>query len=398
MKVLQINSVCGLRSTGRICTDIADVLKEMGHDCLIAYGREAVPAKYKSITIKTDSRLGTELHALQSRFLDNSGFARRRATKKFIREIEQYNPDIIHLHNIHGYFLNIPELFAYLHRANKPIVWTLHDCWTFTGHCTHPERTDCNKWETECFDCPQKKRYPKSSFIDASRKNYLQKKSLFNGINNLVLVTPSEWLAGYVRRSFLSEYPISVIHNGIDAKVFSYTESDFRKKYGLEDKKIVLGVASSWGRTKGFDDFILLSQRLKESYCVVIVGVTEEEKRLLPSNVIAIERTNSAKELAEIYSAADVFANLTYADNYPTVNLEAQCCGTPAITYNTGGSIESVPSEQIVEQKDLDHLIDLIYEICENKTGKLFNTEEFSRQYSFDKYIKLYETLLSQKE
>jgi hypothetical protein len=204
------------------------------------------------------------------------------------------------------------------------------------------------------------------------------------------IITPSEWLAGFAKASFLSKYPIEVIHNGIDTEVFVYRESDFKNKYLIANRKIVLGVASSWGKTKGLNDFILLSQKLKKEYCIVLVGINKKQKNLLPKNIIAIEQTNSPIELAEIYSAADVFVNLTYADNYPTVNLEAQACGTPVITYKTGGSIESVPASQIVEQGDLEGVIKLIAEICEKDKYMIFERDVFDRRKTFEKYLDIY--------
>ncbi len=394
MKVLQINSVCGIRSTGRICTDIADVLKKNGDECLIAYGREDAPDKYRDICVRTDSALGTKLHAVQSRLFDNAGFARKNATAGFIKKLQNFDPDIIHLHNLHGYYINVEVLFDYLKSAKKPIVWTLHDCWAFTGHCTYPDRTNCMKWCSGCFDCDQRKRYPSSLFLDKSKKNYALKKSIFTSVDNMTIITPSQWLADYVNNSFLNKYPVKVIHNGIDTTVFTPQKSNFKEKYSLENKKVVLGVSSSWGKSKGFYDFITLSEKLSRDYCIVLVGISEEQKKLLPDSIIAIERTNSALELAEIYSAADVFVNPTYADNYPTVNLEAQACGTPAITYRTGGSVESVPNSQIVEQGNVEQLIRSIEAVCKSGEYTIPVRSIFDAQVAFEKYITLYNSMI----
>ena len=350
MKVLQINSVCGIRSTGRICTDLADVLLQDGHECKIAYGRESVPEKYGKIAVRIGNDLDAKMHALQSRIFDNAGFGSRQATEKFIEWVKEYNPDIIHLHNIHGYYINIEVLFNYLAESNKPVVWTLHDCWAFTGHCAYFSYVKCDKWKTGCFNCPQKKRYPSSLLWDASKQNWQKKKALFTSVKNMTLVTPSKWLANEVKKSFLSNYPMKVIANGIDLDVFKPTPSDFKEKNGLVGKKIILGVASSWSECKGLKDFIELSKILDEKYKIVLVGLSGNQIKGLPENVMAISRTNNVKELAEIYTAADIFFNPTYEDNFPTVNLEAQACGTPVITYRTGGSVESVPEENVVEQ------------------------------------------------
>lgn len=348
MKVLMINSVCGIRSTGRICTDLAEVLEQQGHECKIAYGRETVPEKYQKYAVRIGSDLGVKIHALQSRIFDNTGFGSKKDTERFIEWVKEYNPDVIHLHNLHGYYINIEVLFNYLADANKPVIWTLHDCWSFTGHCAYFSYVGCDKWRTGCNNCIQKKSYPASKFFDRSCKNWLEKKELFTKVKKMTLVTPSKWLAGLVKESYMGKYPVEVIPNGIDLNVFKPTPSDFREKNGLVGKKIILGVASVWDKRKGFDDFIELSKIIDDNTKIVLVGLSKTQLKNLPQNILGIERTNSTKELAEIYTAADVLFNPTYEDNYPTVNLEAQACGTPVVTYRTGGSVESVPEENIV--------------------------------------------------
>ena len=198
MKVFQINSVCGIRSTGRICTDLAEVLSSSGHECKIAYGRETVPEKYKNISYRIGSNLGVKLNALKARIFDNEGFNAKGATRKLVKEIKAFNPDVIHLHNLHGYYLNLKILFGYLKKADKPVVWTLHDCWAFTGHCSYFDFAGCTKWQTQCHHCSQKKDYPVSKCRDRSRKNYLDKKQIFTGVKNLTIVTPSKWLKSKV--------------------------------------------------------------------------------------------------------------------------------------------------------------------------------------------------------
>ena len=350
MKVLQINSVCGIRSTGRICTDLADVLEQNGHECKIAYGRESVPEKYQKYAIRIGSDIDVKIHALEARIFDNAGFGSKKATERFIKWVEEYDPDVIHLHNIHGYYINIEVLFNYLAKANKPVVWTLHDCWLFTGHCAHYSFQKCDRWKNGCFQCPQKKCYPSSLCLDSSKKNWERKKSLFTSVKNLVLVVPSKWLANQVEQSFLGMYPIKIIPNGIDLGVFKPTSSDFRERNNLENKKVILGVASAWGPRKGLNDFVELSKGLDDNYKIILVGLTEQQKNELPKNILGITRTNNVKELAEIYTAADVLFNPTYEDTYPTVNLEAQACGTPVVSYRTGGSVESIPQENVIEQ------------------------------------------------
>ena len=388
MKILQINSVCGIRSTGRICTDLAEVLEQNGHECKIAYGRESVPEKYQKYAVRIGSDFDVKMHALQSRIFDNSGFGSKRATEKFIKWVKEYNPDIIHLHNIHGYYINIEILFRYLEKADKPVVWTLHDCWTFTGHCTYYSYVNCQKWKDGCNKCLQKNKYPISNFIDASQKNWQKKKSLFTCVKKLTLVTPSQWLATQVKQSFWGKYPIKVIPNGIDLTIFKQTLGDFKEKNGLVGRKIILGVASVWTPRKGLDDLVECSKLLSDDYRVVIVGLTEKQKKKIPDSILKISCTKDAKFLSEIYSAADVFVNPTYEDNYPTVNIEAQACGTPVITYKTGGSVESVPVENVIEQGSLNKCTHLF-----EKKLQILKSVEFDKWVLLKKYIEIYKNI-----
>lgn len=384
MKVLMINSVCGVGSTGRICTDIADMLLSQGHECKIASGRGEVSEKYRDISVRIGSTFKVYCNVLKSRMFDNEGFSAVGATKKLVRWIKEYDPDVIHLHNIHGYYLNVKILFDYLKTSGKKIIWTLHDCWAFTGHCTHFQVPHCDKWRTECGKCIRAKDYPKA-LISHAKRNYKRKKQTFCGVPNLTIVTPSKWLAGVFGQSFLSEYQTVVINNGIDLSVFKPTESDFRERFGLTDKKIILGVASVWEKRKGFNDFLELAKLIDDSYRIVLVGVNDKQLKMLPSSVIGIKRTNNVKELAEIYTAADVLFNPTYEDNYPTVNLEAQACGTPVITYPTGGSVESVPSENVVNS------INEFYELLRSSKELVIEKTSFSKQEKYSDYVRLYE-------
>ena len=381
MKVLQINSVCGIRSTGRICTDLAEVLEQNGHECKIAYGREIVPEKYQKYAVRIGNGFDVKIHALQSRIFDNMGFGSRCATEKFIEWVKDYNPDVIHLHNIHGYYINIEILFNYLAKAKKPVVWTLHDCWAFTGHCAYYSYVKCDKWKTCCYNCPQKKCYPLSILFDHSKQNWLKKNTLSTSVKNMILVTPSKWLANEVKQSFLGKYPVKVIPNGIDLNVFKPTPSDFREKNDLVGKKIILGVASIWDKRKGLDDFVELSKVLDDNYKIVLVGLSEKQMNDLPKNILAISRTNNVKELAEIYSSADILFNPTYEDNYPTVNLEAQACGIPVVTYRTGGSVESVPEKNIVDQGLYKNILCIHPKLTDKITDKQKTSHRYFELY-----------------
>lgn len=401
MKVFQINVVCGIGSTGRIAVDLYKVLEQQGHKCRIAYGRGKAPEGIDSFRIGSD--LDNYFHVAKTRIFDKHGFGSRKATKELIKQIKEYNPDIIHLQNIHGYYLNVEILFNYLREANKPIIWTLHDCWAFTGHCSYFDYANCSKWKTACYECPQKKEYPASFFLDNSKMNYQKKKQIFTSVKNLTFVTPSSWLAKLVKESYLGNYPVKVINNGIDLDVFKPTESDFRVKHNLQDKFIILGVANIWDRRKGLDTFIEISKKLDDNFKIIVVGVTEKQKEKLPKNIVGITRTNNVKELTEIYTAADVFVNPTLEDNFPTTNIEALASGTPVITYETGGSPESIDERcgMIVKKGCIDKLAEAIEKCRKNNFNRNACTERaqlYEKSLRFKEYVEYYKYLLKIRE
>lgn len=360
MRYLFINTGAGYASTGRIAAEKCRELMGQGHECTIAYGRDKVNCD-DIPTIRIGTPWDYRLHGVQTRLFDNHGFGSEAATKKFLKWVKTYDPDVIWLHNVHGYYIHVGLLFEYLRYCGKKIYWTLHDCWSFTGHCSHFDFVGCEKWKTGCFDCPQKKEYPASLLMDNSRENYETKRYHFTGIPNLTIVVPSHWLAAQVKESFLGEYPVEVVHNTINTDIFKPTPGTFRQKYDLEGKIILLGVASVWGERKGLSDFIRLAEKLKEDTKLVLVGLTEEQSRQMPDTVLCIPRTNSPRELAEIYSAADYFLNLTYEDTYPTVNLEARACGTKVICYHTGGCPETLGEDDVLIPKgDWQAVLDIV--------------------------------------
>ena len=343
MKVLMVNVVCGIRSTGRICTDSAKELEAQGHEVKIAYGREDVPEEARRYAVRIGTDWDVRLHGLRTRLFDAHGLGSKRATRKFLAWAEEYKPNLLWLHNIHGYYINYEMLFDWIKRhPEMQVQWTLHDCWAFTGHCSYFTFVGCEQWKKQCRQCVQKRRYPASFWFDSSKDNFIRKQSAFTGVKQMRLISPSKWLAGLVKQSFLKEYPIEVRHNTVDTSVFKPTPSDFRERYGLVGKKVVLGVASVWDERKGFDDFLKLAEILDDSYRIVLVGITKEQRKQLPGNIVGIRQTTSTKELAEIYTASDVFVNTSYEDNYPSVNLESQACGTSIITYDAGGCTETV--------------------------------------------------------
>ncbi|MEG2061872.1 MAG: glycosyltransferase [Alistipes sp.] len=401
--LLQINSCVNAGSTGRIAEEIGQLAIAAGWKSYIAYGRTGRESVSQLIRIG-DKRTVCE-HAVETRILDNHGFSSRDATRKLIAQIKEIRPDIIHLHNIHGYYINIELLFNYLAVANTPVVWTLHDCWSFTGHCAHFDYAGCDKWRTGCFDCPQKTSYPASFLLDNSRCNYLLKKQLFTSVKNMTIVPVSQWLGGLVRQSFLAEYPIQVIHNGVDLSAFYPKDTTaIRRKYSLSNKFMLLGVASSWSKRKGLYDYCKLRTLLSDEYQIVLVGLTSKQIKDLPLGIIGIQRTESVDELAEVYSVADVFINYTYEDTFPTVNLEALACGTPIITYRTGGSPEAIDSATgiVVEKGNVEASIAAIQEVkskgksaysiaCRKRAEMCYNKEE-----RYAEYMDLYEKMLKQ--
>jgi len=396
LKILQINTSVNTGSTGRIAEEIGEVMMQNGFESAIAYGRGNRPSSSKKI--KIGNKLDVYIHVLQTRLLDNHGFASKAATLKLIKEIEAYNPDVIGLHNLHGYYLHIGVLFDFFKEYNKPLVWTFHDCWPFTGHCAHFDYVGCEKWKTQCIKCPLTKRYPSSLGFDNSRFNFYRKKSAFNKIENLTIVTPSQWLSKKIFESYLSSFPIKVIHNGIDLNLF--------KRINLvNEEKIILGVASVWDRIKGLDQFIELRKILDIEYKIVLVGLNNNQIKNLPEGIVGIRRTNNIQELVKLYNKAAVFINPTLVDNFPTVNLEALACGTPVITYNTGGSPEAIDEETgvVVEKGDIKGLKTAIESMlsrdqtslsqkCRERAEKFFDKNE-----RFNDYLNLYRSLLDGK-
>ena len=337
-KIVQINTTCGVGSTGKIAVSISELLTDRGIENNILF---STATNGYGLGIACGKPGNIKLQALKSRIMGNYGFNSHAETKRIIAELERLSPSVVLLHNLHGHDCNLEMLFSYFRQKQTKLVWVFHDCWTFTGYCTHFTYAKCDRWKNACHHCTQRKQF--SWFFDRSATLYQRKKALFSELD-LTIVTPSQWLADLVKQSFLKEYPVKVIHNGIDLSVFRPTPSDFREKYHIpEEKFVLLGVAFGWGKRKGLDVFVELSRRLDpEKYQIVLVGTDDAVDKNLPENILSIHRTQNQQELAEVYTAADLFVNPTREDNYPTVNMEAIACGTPVVTFDTGGSPESV--------------------------------------------------------
>lgn len=370
MKVLLINSVCGFGSTGRIVVNIAENFKEQGHEVKIAFGRKSVNSKSKEYSVRIGNWFSVGLHYLFTKLFDRHGLGSRYTTRHFLRWAEKYDPDLLWIHNIHGYYINYTELFQWIKtRPEMKVRWTLHDCWAFTGHCSHFLISGCNRWRLKCYNCMSKKAYPSSLFIDRSTKNYKDKKESFTGVKKMKIITPSNWLRDCVKDSFLKEYEVETVYNTVDKKIFYPTPDKVRirqvyRKYlkNVEyDKKILLGVASVWTDAKGYADFVKLSQILSEEYQVVLVGVSPKQMRKLPKQIVGIPQISSQEELCFLYNGACYYINLTYEDTFPTTNLEAAACGASVITYDTGGCRETVgENAHVVGVGNLKAVVDII--------------------------------------
>lgn len=381
-----------------IARESFEYFSENNIDVSFIYGRgESIVNDYiYKINIKSE----LYMHVLQARLFDLAGRGSLFSTKKIIKKIKEINPDIIQLHNINCYFVNFKYLFNELRKMKCPIVWTLHDCWAYTGHCLFYDEYSCNRWKGNCGHCPSKKDFPKSLFIDNSSNNLKYKKYVLSNISNLTLVAPSEWLSKEVKKSYLNQYHCYVINNGIDIDKYKKTLSNNRKKYNIQNKNIILGVASKWANRKGLKYFLELDNIIDhEKYVIVIIGDTLNLK--IPLSIIHIERTNSIEELVQWYSIADVFLNPTISDNFPTVNLEALACGTPVVTFDTGGSWESVGYEYGEKcNKDVNSIYFSVKKCIERQISPqkcIEHAKKYNRYTQYNKYLELYKKLINNK-
>ncbi len=396
MKLLQINSVANIGSTGRISEQIGQAAMKAGWESYIAYGREA--GQSQSHLIKIGSQLDVMCHGVVTRLFDRHGLASKRATKKFVSQIEEIQPDIIHLHNIHGYYLNYEILFEYLSKADIPVVWTFHDCWAMTGHCSYFMGVNCDKWIVECSTCPLLDNYPKS-YVDNSIVNFRRKRESFDSVD-IHIVTVSQWLYKIVDHSFLKDKSRQVIYNGIDIDKFKYV---INNKY-IEGKRLLLGVASTWEERKGLSDYCSLSEILPDEYQIVLIGLTSKQIKNLTPRIIGIERTNNVEELVQYYSAADVVMNLSYAETFGLTTVEGFACGTPSIVYDTTASPELITENTgiVVPLGDISAVKDAVVEIC--RKGKNHYSQfcreraltHFNKEDKFKEYIELYKKILKQ--
>lgn len=375
MKYLLINSVAGMGSTGKLAADICRTLVREGNEAVLAYGRDKVNCD-DITTVRIGNNLDVYWHVVVTRLFDKHGLASKMATRKFLKWVDSYEPDVIWLHNIHGYYLNYEILFDYIKAKNIKVKWTLHDCWAMTGHCSHFTFVKCEQWQSHCSYCPQKRAYPTSLLFSQAFGNFDRKRKAFTNVSDMELIVPSNWLKKLVAKSFLKGYVCTVVYNEIDKNIFKPTPSTFRKDFHLEDKKIVLGVASYWGKMKGLYDFYKLASMLDDEYVIVLVGLNDKQIEELPNNIVGVKRTNNLEELAGIYSSATVFVNPSRQETFGMTTMEAVDCGTPAIVYQDTACEEIVVKfggGKVVEQSP--------YALYEAITGHKYYGHDSVRGY-----------------
>lgn len=402
MKIIQVN-LGNYGSTGSIALGINETARAEGMEAYIAYPWDSnnKPASMNDIYIGNE--FGHRASRKIGKITGLNGCFSVFSTISLLKKIEKKQPDILHFHNLHNCYVNLPLLFWYIKRRKIPTVWTLHDCWAFTGQCPYFTLVRCEKWKTGCYDCPQTDRYPQAN-VDRTRAMWKLKKKWFSGVDRLIIVTPSKWLRDLVKESFLRDYEVKVINNGIDLSVFQPTSGTIRERLAIGNDFVILGVAFEWEKRKGLDVFVELAKILGNGYRIVLVGTDEKTDSILPKRIISIHRTQNQRELAEIYSMADLFFNPTREENYPTVNIEALACGTPVLTFDTGGSAEIVDSNcgQVILCEDVNSIAEKIKDIKEmhpyTVEACLHRAQQLSMHTKYQEYIALYRRLVEEKK
>ncbi len=400
MKVFQINTVYNTGSTGRIVAQLKHAIEACGGECVAAYGRGSTDEQN---TYKIGNKLDMCYHALMTRLTDKTGFYSKRNTQRLIKKIQEFDPDIIHLHNLHGYYINIETLFSFLKRYNKPVVWTLHDCWSYTGHCAYYSAVKCNQWKNHCEKCVQKEQYPMSKIKDNCFFNYEKKKKIFTGVRKLTIITPSQWLKDELKQSFMQSYDVECIYNGIDLSIFHPLHSELRKKYALGNRKIILCVANVWSDRKGLSRILELSKRVDSNqYAIAVIGLSKKQLKQMPESLISLERTTNIEELVEWYSIADIYFNASVEETLGLTTIEALACGTPAIVFNSTAIAETVDEtcgmviEDFEDNDWFDNMIRVIEDpqnvVNDKNVAKacMARAKEFGLQRMEEGYLKIY--------
>ena len=401
MNVLQLNTCSGVKSTGRIAADLARMLHARGDECRIGYGEEPVPEDCRAFSFPVCGPFERKAYSQLRKLADAEGLGGQLGTRRLIRQMEADPPDVVHLHNVHGCYLHLPMLFDYLKRADLPVVWTLHDCWSFTGHCAYFDYAGCVRWRDGCDHCPQLRSYPVCYGLDGSKRNYQWKQKLFTGLNRLTLVTPCEWLMENVRASFWGNQPARVIYNGVDLDRFRPAPSDLRAKHGITAPYLLLAVAAQWDERKGLRYLLEAAEQLGPAYQLAVLGLSQSQREALPQGVLGLPATGSVDELCQWYSAADVFCNPTLEDNMPLVNLEALACGTPVTVFATGGCVECVDDAvgAVTPKADVPAFCEAVRRVAAAKPALaaacLERARRFDKNACYQAYLSLYREVLA---
>ena len=405
MKVMQINAVYGVGSTGVIVEDIHNLSLKNGIESYVSYSTtKKNPADIKNGYVSGDT-LGKKIHALLSRIGGKQAYFSTFATKKLIKHIESIKPDIVHLHNLHSNYVNLNLLLNFLGKKDIKTVVTLHDCWFYTGGCFHYTAAECSKWKESCGNCPKKMQDTPALLKDNSAKILEDRKKYFGNIKKLSVVGVSRWMAAEGEKTIFKGRDVRTIYNGIDTEFFVPTPSDFRKKHNLEDKFLILAPANKWFLPINKKTFDFVSQNLPEDAVIVMLGCTEGQKQGLPKNVIALDYIRDRDELRKVYSACDVFANCTREESLSLINVEVQGCGTPVVTYRNTGAQETVDNkcsfsvESGNEKEFLKAILNVKAKGKESFSKDCVNwvKENFDRDENYLKYISLYNEIISKE-
>jgi len=399
MKVMQINAVYASGSTGSIVSDIHTLSIENGIDSYIAYSTSPLARNEIVNGYQIGNTFGKKIHALLGRINGKQAYFSKIATWHLLKYIETVKPDIVHLHNLHSNFIYLNMLLDYLAKKRIKTVITLHDCWFYTGGCFHYSSARCDGWLKECGHCPKKNKDTPALFCDASKKILKDKKKYLSGIDDLTIVGVSEWISHEAKKTFLGYKKIITIHNGIDTDFFRPSHSDFRIRNGIGNEKfMILGIANKWLLPINQTLLTAMIDFLNEDMVFVMIGCTERQRQILPEKIKAFPFISDRSELRNIYSACDVFTNCTWEESLSLVNVEAQACGTPAVTYSDTGVYETVDgmSGFKVRNGDIKEFLNAVQTVKNKKKQSYskkcreFVIKEFNKGTNYKKYLELY--------
>ncbi|MBO5480982.1 MAG: glycosyltransferase [Clostridia bacterium] len=400
MKILQINAVYGTGSTGRIVADISDTIKRAGGESFVAYQSTIEPVENAFVMGSSFTR---KVDALRARVFGLQAYGSKRATKRLLRWMDEIKPDVVHLHNLHSHYIHLPLLCKYLAKKDIPTVITLHDCWFFTGKCTHYTSAKCNKWQTGCGNCPQLKKDIPSWLFDRTAKMWKDKKELFSAIPRLAVIGVSDWITNEAKKSFLQNAKIiQRIYNWIDLQTFYPREENIREQYHLpKDKFLIFCIGAGWNnRMEKWRDLLRLAQKLPSNMHIVLGGSVQSPQDL-PDNITSIGYIHSTENLAKLYAGVDAYVHLSREDTFGKVIAEAMACGTPAVVYNATACPELVGKGcgYVVKTGDIDGICVALQMIQEKgKSAYLekcvaYVREHFEKEKLIEDTVALYEAV-----